>query len=79
METNTYYTDDNGGNNLLLCVMEVVTRCEVVEYWLNALIDSGSERFYLADSLQDALNYRVDSLPIQNLRRKFSWGLLRSV
>ena len=42
LDTNTCYRDDNGSNNLLLPVMEVVFVYEGVEYRFNAFINSDS-------------------------------------
>ena len=40
LKTNIFYQDDNGGSNLLLPVMEVVTIYEGVEYRFKVLINS---------------------------------------
>ena len=75
LDTNTCYCDDNGRSNLLLPIMEVVSVYEGVEYRFNALIDSGSERSYLADFLQDVLNCRAYKLLTRRFEMKIFLGV----
>ena len=75
LNTNTCYHDDNGGSNLLVPIMEVVLVYERVKYRLNALIDSGSERSYLAD----VINCRANKLPTREFVIKTFLGSTRKV
>ena len=59
LDINTCYRDDNGGSNLLLHIMEFVL-VYGVEYRFNTIIDSSSERSYLADSLLDVQDCRAN-------------------
>ena len=68
------WSDDNGNSNLLLPIMEVGLVYEEVEYRLNVLIDSGSERSYLADSLLQVQNCWSYKLPNREFVMKtFLW------
>ena len=79
LNTNTCYRDDNGGSNWLLPIMELVFVYKGVEYRFNVFIDSGSERSYLADSLQDVLNCRVNKLSTQEFVMKTFLGSARKL
>lgn len=75
LETNACY-HDIGGSNLLL-IMEVVVKYGGAEYRFNALIDSGSERSYLKESLLHVLTCGANTLPTREFVMKTFLGSAR--